>query len=143
MMGSRRCLERTLDLILMTRIGLSENMNERNELFNLKRNFFSKRNLGRRKLKRDRFGPLNCQPTQELLEAVTRIKQPKTKFDVLTLKSAAELLYYLRDYGGALEVGGRVLAVATDQETYVGSSERGEVEELMSRCRRRINGEAK
>ena len=76
---------------------------------------------------------------KELLLAVEIAGPPRTKFDVLTLKSAAELLYYERDYSKALEVGQRALKVATDEETYVGSSERSEIETLVERCRRRLN----
>lgn len=74
-----------------------------------------------------------------LLSAVEILEPPRTKFDVLTLKSAAELLYYERDYSKAVEVGERALRVAMDQETYVGSSERSEIETLVKRCRRRLN----
>ena len=58
---------------------------------------------------------------------------------MLTLKSAAELLYFERDYRVAMEVGERVLRVAKEEETYVGASERSEVEALVERCRRRLN----
>jgi len=69
---------------------------------------------------------------------VTLLNPPKTKFDTASLKSAAEFLYYMRDYTGALDVGERVLKVAGDEETYLGAVERGEVEMLVERCRRRL-----
>ena len=76
---------------------------------------------------------------KELLSAVEILDPPRTKFDVSTLKSAAELLYYERDYSKAVEVGERALKVAMDQETYIGSNERSEIETLVERCRRRLN----
>ena len=76
---------------------------------------------------------------KELLLAVEIADPPRTKFDVLTLKSAAELLYYERNYSKALDVGQRALKVAMDEETYVGSSERSEIETLVERCRRLLN----
>ena len=76
---------------------------------------------------------------KKLLLAVEILDPPSTKFDVLTLKSGAELLYYERDYSKALEVGQRALNVAMDEETYVGSSERSEIETLVESCRRRLN----
>ena len=72
------------------------------------------------------------------MKAVSAISPPKTKFDVLTLKSAAELLYYSRDYAAAKEVGEQVLKVAMNEETYLGQSERNEVETLVERCRHKI-----
>ena len=36
-------------------------------------------------------------------------------------------------------MGERALKVAMDQDTYVGSSERSEIETLMERCRRRLS----
>jgi len=69
---------------------------------------------------------------------VSTIPTPKTKFDILTLKSAAELLYYSRDYSAALEVGQRVLKAATEEETYLSTNERNEVDALVGRCRRRL-----
>ena len=68
------------------------------------------------------------------------MSSPKTKFDVLTLKSAAELLYYSRDYVAALEVGERILNVVNVKETYIGHSERNEVLTLVERCRCRLDG---
>ena len=64
---------------------------------------------------------------------------PKTKFDVLTLKSAAELLYYSRDYEDAMKVGERVLEYAMTEETYIGSSDKAEVDTLVERCRLKLN----
>ena len=64
---------------------------------------------------------------------------PKTKFDVLNLKAAGELLYFEREYPRALEVGERALAFATVEETYVGAGDRNELEMLVERCRRRLN----
>jgi hypothetical protein len=72
------------------------------------------------------------------LKAVSGLSPPKTKFDVLTLKSAAELLYYARDYAAAKDVGEQVLKVALNEETYLGQSERNEVEVLVERCRQKI-----
>jgi len=63
---------------------------------------------------------------------------PKTKFDVLNLKSAAELLYFQREYAQALEVGERALTFAMNEETYIGVGDRSEVEALVGRCRRRL-----
>lgn len=76
---------------------------------------------------------------KKLLLATEISDPPRTKFDVLTLKSAAELLYYERDYSKAMEVGERALNVARNEETYIGSNERGEIENLVERCRRRLN----
>lgn len=72
------------------------------------------------------------------MKAVSALSPPKTKFDVLTLKSAAELLYYERDYASAKDVGEQVLKVALNEETYLGQSERNEVEVLVERCRHKI-----
>jgi len=49
------------------------------------------------------------------------------------------LLYYGRDYEGSLKVGERILEVARDEETRMGSSDRVEIETLVERCRRRLN----
>jgi hypothetical protein len=73
------------------------------------------------------------------LKAVSKLYPPKTKFDVLTLKSAAELLYYSRDYEDAMKVGERVLEYAMNEETYIGSSDKAEVETLVERCRLKLN----
>lgn len=69
---------------------------------------------------------------------MSAISPPKTKFDVLTLKSAAELLYYSHDYAAAQEVGEQVLKAALNEETYLGQSERNEVETLVERCRQKL-----
>ena len=49
------------------------------------------------------------------------------------------MLYYLRDYRKALGVAERVLKVAKDEETYVGSCERREIETLIERCNKRLD----
>ena len=72
------------------------------------------------------------------MKAVSKLLPPKTKFDVLTLKSAAELLYFSRDYEDALKVGERVLEVAMNEDTYIGSSDKAEVETLVERCRLKL-----
>ena len=64
---------------------------------------------------------------------------PKTKFEVLNLKAAGELLYFKKEYKAALEVGQRALGFAMGEETYVGASDRNELEALVERCRRRLN----
>ena len=73
------------------------------------------------------------------MKAVSAISPPKTKFDVLTLKSAAELLYYSREYAAAKDVGEQVLKAASNEETYLGQSERNEVEALVERCRHKVS----
>ena len=70
---------------------------------------------------------------------MAKLSPPITKFDVLTLKSAAELLYFSRDYSKALEAGERILKLAMNEETYIGSVERAEVEILVERCRRKLS----
>jgi hypothetical protein len=73
------------------------------------------------------------------LKTISTLNPPKTKLEVVSLKSAAELLYYIRDYVGSLEVGERVLSVCGGGEDIgLGSLERGEVEMLVERCRRRL-----
>lgn len=67
---------------------------------------------------------------------------PKTKFDVLNLKAAGELLYFQREYAKALEVGERGLAFATNEETYIGAGDRSELATLVERCRRRLDIES-
>lgn len=72
------------------------------------------------------------------MKAISSLSPPRTKFDVLTLKSAAELLYYERDYVAAKDVGEQVLNMTVHDETYLGHSERKEVELLVERCREKI-----
>ena len=64
---------------------------------------------------------------------------PQTKFEVLNLKAAGELLYFEREFARALEVGERALGFAMGEETYVGAGDRSELETLVDRCRRRLN----
>jgi hypothetical protein len=75
---------------------------------------------------------------QVLLQCVKELCPPKSKLEALRLKAAGELLYFLRDYDGALSVGRRVLDVAFKDDTYLGSLERREVETLVERCHRRL-----
>jgi hypothetical protein len=67
---------------------------------------------------------------------------PKNKFDVLMLKSAAELLYFSKDYEAAFNIGKWVLEIAMNEETYIGSSDRTEVEILVEKCNRRFHRES-
>jgi hypothetical protein len=64
--------------------------------------------------------------------------EPASKFDLVSLKSASEYLYYTRDYERALEVGERVLRLTGTEEVALGSVEKAEVESLVERCRRRL-----
>jgi len=63
--------------------------------------------------------------------------EPETKFDVLGMKAVAELLYFERRYQEALRVGERVLKVE-GVDKGIGTSDRAEVEDLVERCRRRL-----
>ena len=63
--------------------------------------------------------------------------EPQTKFDVLGMKAVAELLYFERRYQEALRVGERVLKVEGFDKG-IGTSDRAEVEDLVERCRRRL-----
>jgi hypothetical protein len=73
-----------------------------------------------------------------LLHAVANLHHPKDKFDALALLSAAEFLYYSRNYSTALEVAQR-LSPAQIGEALLGGSERSEVEALIQRCRQRLS----
>ena len=64
---------------------------------------------------------------------------PETKFEVLNLKAAGELLYFEREYASALKVGERALGFARGEGTYIGAGDRSELETLVDRCRRRLN----
>jgi hypothetical protein len=75
---------------------------------------------------------------QELLKALS-MTEPKSKFDLVSLKSAGEYLYYTRDYERALEAGERVLRLAGTEEVALGAVEKAEVESLVARCRRRLS----
>ena len=70
--------------------------------------------------------------------------EPETKFDVLGMKSLAELLYFERRYEEALSVGERIMKIG-DFDKGLGSGDRSEVEDLVLRCRRRLteNGAVK
>jgi hypothetical protein len=72
---------------------------------------------------------------QELLRYIN--VEPEAKFDLLGMKSVAELLYLERRYEEALHVGEKILQVEAGEK--IGSADRAEVEDLVHRCRRRLS----
>jgi len=60
------------------------------------------------------------------------------KFELLGMKSVAELLYFERRYKEAMGVGSRVLMAKVEGGEGIGGLDRVEVEELVERCRKRL-----